>query len=142
MSRQPLLRRVRPLTTDGTDERLEWYKSTQFFDSPPHRHQHGFPKPDEIAMPVGDRMSALKTLVCFPFSGAERAILDDVAREHGGHKVVHADAPGDALAAAGDVEAVMGNLTPALLFAARAAEWAHSFGSGMDKVLNEEVAAL
>ncbi len=52
---EALLRRVRPLAADG---RLEWYKSTQVFDSPPHRDQHGFPEPEEIPMQVGDRRSA------------------------------------------------------------------------------------
>ena len=35
-----LLHRVRPVAADG---RCEWYKSTQFFDAPIHRDQHGFP---------------------------------------------------------------------------------------------------
>ena len=39
---EALLRRVRPVAADG---RLEWYKSTQAFDAPPHRHQHGSPQP-------------------------------------------------------------------------------------------------
>ena len=52
---EALLRRVRPVAADG---RLEWYKSTQHFDAPPHRNQHGFPPPEEIAMPVGAGRSA------------------------------------------------------------------------------------
>jgi predicted aldo/keto reductase-like oxidoreductase len=35
-----LRNRIRNLSTDG---RLEWYKSTQYYDSPLHRDQHGFP---------------------------------------------------------------------------------------------------
>ena len=50
-----LLRRVRPVAADG---RLEWYKSTQHFDAPPHRQQHGFPPAEEIAMPTGAGRSA------------------------------------------------------------------------------------
>ena len=84
----------------------------------------------------------MKILVCFPFSAAERGALDAVARRHGGHEVVHADAPGEALAIAGDAEVVMGNLTPGLMLAARGARWAHSFSAGLDKLLNEQVAAL
>jgi uncharacterized protein len=38
--RAELLARVRPVATDG---RYEWFKSTQYFDSPLHREQHGFP---------------------------------------------------------------------------------------------------
>jgi predicted aldo/keto reductase-like oxidoreductase len=42
-----LLARARPEATDG---RHEWYKSTQHFDSKPHRDQHGFPpRPGEAA---------------------------------------------------------------------------------------------
>ena len=37
---EELLTRVRPVAGDG---RLEYYKSTQYFDSQPHRDQHGFP---------------------------------------------------------------------------------------------------
>ncbi|MDE0447494.1 MAG: D-2-hydroxyacid dehydrogenase [Spirochaetaceae bacterium] len=84
----------------------------------------------------------MKILVCFPFSDAERGTLDAVARRHGGHEVVHVDSPRDALAVAGDAEVVMGNLTPALMLAAREAKWAHSYSAGLDKVLNEQVAAL
>ena len=84
----------------------------------------------------------MKILVCFPFSAAERGTLDAVARRHGGHEVVYVDDPGEALAIAGDAEAVMGNLTPGLMLAARTAKWAHSFSAGLDKLLNEQVAAL
>ena len=84
----------------------------------------------------------MKILVCFPFSAAERGTLDAVARRHGGHQVVHVDSPGEALAVAGDAEVVMGNLTPGLMLAARAAKWAHSYSAGLDKLLNEQVAAL
>ena len=84
----------------------------------------------------------MKILVCFPFSAAERGTLAAVARRHGSHEVVHADAPGEALAIAGDAEVVMGNLTPGLLLAAREARWAHAFSAGLDKILNDEVAAL
>jgi len=52
---EALLRRVRPVAADG---RLEWYKSTQHFDAPPHRQQHGFPPAEEIAMPTGAGRSA------------------------------------------------------------------------------------
>jgi predicted aldo/keto reductase-like oxidoreductase len=52
---EALLRRVRPVAADG---RLEWYKSTQAFDAPPHRHQHGFPPADELPVMVGDTRSA------------------------------------------------------------------------------------
>ena len=52
---EALLRRVRPMAADG---RLEWYKSTQAFDAPPHRHQHGFPTPDELPVMAGDTRSA------------------------------------------------------------------------------------
>ncbi|HUG92644.1 MAG TPA: aldo/keto reductase [Planctomycetaceae bacterium] len=38
--RDELLARVRPQAGDG---RYEWFKSTQYFDSPLHREQHGFP---------------------------------------------------------------------------------------------------
>ncbi len=38
--RAELLSRCRPEATDG---RHEWYKSTQYFDSKPHRDQHAFP---------------------------------------------------------------------------------------------------
>ena len=84
----------------------------------------------------------MKILVCFPFSAAERGTLDAVAERHGGHEVVHADSPGEALAIAGDAEVVMGNLTPALMLAAGEAKWAHSYSAGLDKLLNEQVAAL
>ena len=50
-----LLARVQPVAADG---RLEWYKSTQAFDAPPHRHQHGFPQADELPLMVGDTRSA------------------------------------------------------------------------------------
>ena len=52
---EALLRRVRPVAADG---RLEWYKSTQHFDSSPHRSQHGFPDPEAIPMQVGSGRSA------------------------------------------------------------------------------------
>ena len=52
---EALLRRVRPVAADG---RLEWYKSTQHFDAPPHRQQHGYPPAEEIAMPTGAGRSA------------------------------------------------------------------------------------
>ena len=84
----------------------------------------------------------MKILVCFPFSAAERGTLDAVARRHGGHEVVHIDNPGDAMAIAGGAEVVMGNLTPGLMLAAREARWAHSYSAGLDKLLNEQVAAL
>ena len=50
-----VLRHVRPVAADG---RLEWYKSTQFFDSAPHRNQHGFPAAEELQMPAGAGRSA------------------------------------------------------------------------------------
>ena len=84
----------------------------------------------------------MNILVCFPFSAAERGTLDAIARRHGGHEVVHVDSPGAGLATAGDAEVVMGNLTPGLMLAAREAKWAHSFSAGLDKLLNEQVAAL
>ena len=52
---EAILARVRPVAADG---RLEWYKSTQAFDAPPHRHQHGFPTADELPVMVGDTRSA------------------------------------------------------------------------------------
>ncbi len=47
-----LVRRVRPVAADG---RWEWYKSTQFFDAPLHRDQHGFPDlpATSVARPAG-----------------------------------------------------------------------------------------
>ena len=84
----------------------------------------------------------MKILVCFPFSAAERGTLDAIARRHGGHEVVHVDSPGEALAVAGDAEVVMGNLTPSLMLAAPEAKWAHSYSAGLDKLLNDQVAAL
>ena len=84
----------------------------------------------------------MNILVCFPFSAAERGTLDAIARRHGRHEVVHVDSPGAGLATAGDAEVVMGNLTPGLMLAAREANWAHSFSAGLDKLLNEQVAAL
>ena len=36
---------VRPIAADG---RYEWYKSTQHFDGPYHREQHGFPRLEAI----------------------------------------------------------------------------------------------
>ena len=84
----------------------------------------------------------MKILVCFPFSGAETGTLDRIARQHGGHEVVQVDAASEALAIAGDAEVVMGTLTPGLMLAAREARWAHSFSAGLDKLLNEQVAAL
>ena len=43
--KEELLRRVRPQATDG---RHEWYKSTQYYDSRPHREQHHFPPVSSI----------------------------------------------------------------------------------------------
>jgi predicted aldo/keto reductase-like oxidoreductase len=40
-----LLERVRPEAGDG---RHEWFKSTQFFDSPTHRAQHSFPPMEAV----------------------------------------------------------------------------------------------
>ena len=44
-----LLEKVKPIAADG---RYEWYKSTQAFDSAPHREQHGFPVEDLILSAV------------------------------------------------------------------------------------------
>ena len=45
--------RVRPLAADG---RFEKYKSTQAFDSPPHRAQHGFALTESVvAVKPADR---------------------------------------------------------------------------------------
>jgi predicted aldo/keto reductase-like oxidoreductase len=37
---QALIARTREVASDG---RYEWFKTTQYFDSAPHRQQHGFP---------------------------------------------------------------------------------------------------
>ena len=55
---EALLRRVRPVAGDG---RLEWYKSTQLFDSGPHRDQHGFPDPGALPPPAATPANAARS---------------------------------------------------------------------------------
>ena len=49
-----LLERVREQATDG---RHEWFKSTQYYDSPMHREQHGFPPISHVGDPKPDAPS-------------------------------------------------------------------------------------
>jgi hypothetical protein len=44
---QSLRERVRPIAVDG---RLEWYKTTKYFDAKVGREQHGYPTEQELPL--------------------------------------------------------------------------------------------
>jgi len=83
----------------------------------------------------------MKILIYYPFTPEQVDAFRAQARETGGHEVIHVETEEDAVAAAGDVEVILGRFPAAVCAAAPNLRWIQSFSTGMDKFLFPEIIA-
>lgn len=81
----------------------------------------------------------MKILIYYPFTPEQIAGFALLAHRCGGHTVVHAATEADAIAAAAEVEVILGGFPKALCAAAPNLRWIQSFSTGMDKFLYPEI---
>jgi phosphoglycerate dehydrogenase-like enzyme len=80
----------------------------------------------------------MKILVHYPFEPAQFEEFKALGERHG-HTVICVTEDADALAAAPEVEVILGSFKPAVCAAAPNLRWIQSFSTGMDKFLFPEI---
>lgn len=81
----------------------------------------------------------MKILIHYPFSVEELETFRQLAQSHGGHEIVHATTEAEAIAAAPEIEVILGSFPPSVCAAAPGLRWVQSFSAGMDKFLFPEI---
>lgn len=81
----------------------------------------------------------MKILVYYPFTPEQIDAFRELAQRCGDHELIHVAEETDAVAAAGDVEVILGRFPKAVCAAASNLRWIQSFSTGMDKFLFPEI---
>ncbi|GIV78153.1 D-2-hydroxyacid dehydrogenase [Litorilinea aerophila] len=81
----------------------------------------------------------MKILIHYPFEPAQIQAFQELAERLGGHQVIHVTDEESAVAAAPEVEVILGHFRPAVCAAAPRLRWIQSFSTGMDKFLFPEI---
>lgn len=80
-------------------------------------------------------------LIYFDFSDEQVDAFQTIARDNGGHGVLHARTEEDAVEQASEAEVLIGHFTPAVCSAAPKLKWIQSYSAGMDNFLFPEIVA-
>lgn len=80
---------------------------------------------------------SMKILVDFPFSNDQIEQLRAVATRNGGHELIQIESEEEGVAAAADVEVILGHFKKAVCEAAPNLKWMQTFSAGLDKILYE-----
>ena len=83
----------------------------------------------------------MKILVHFAFTEDQLSALQELAARHGDHEIIHATSEEEAVAAAPEIEVILGRFLPSVCAAAPNLRWIQSFSTGMDKFLFPEIIA-
>ena len=82
----------------------------------------------------------MKILVDFPFSDGQIAQLRAVAARNGAHELVQIQSKEEGVAAAADIEVILGHFKKAVCEAAPNLKWMQTFSAGLDGIIYEGLA--